>query len=161
MSYILIFLAKTLENVLATIRIIFISNHKKLIGAILNGFIALIWIYSTVSVLRNFTQQPLKIVAYTLGCLVGSYLGCFIEEKLALGDNMLTCITEENSRITDKLRELGYMVTTIDGYGINDQKKILLIMIPRKKKFRLSRLIKLIDKNATVISESASYFDNK
>ena len=74
---------------------------------------------------------------------------------------MLTCITNENNRIEIKLRELGYLVTTIDGYGVDNNQKILLIMIPRKKKIRIYNLIKLIDKNATIISERASYFDNK
>lgn len=153
-----IFFAKTIENILATLRIIVLSNHKKLFGAILNLCMALIWIFSTVSILSNFTKAPFNIVAYALGCFTGSYLGCVVEEKLALGDNMLTCITSENSRIEKKLRELGYLITTVDGYGVDSNKKVLLIMIPRKKKYRVARLIKLIDNKATIISERASYF---
>ncbi len=161
MSYLAIFLAKTLENILTTIRIIVLSNQKKLIGAILNVFIAFIWIYSTVSVLRNFSHEPLKIVAFAAGCFAGSYLGCYIEDKIALGDNMITCITEKDSKIVDKLRQLNYQVTTIDGYGVNDQKKVLLIMTSRKKKYRLAKLINLMDKDATIITEIASYYSNK
>ena len=161
MDTILIFVAKTVENILATLRIIVLSNHKKLLSAILNVCMALIWIFSTFSILNNFTKVPFNILAYAIGCFTGSYLGCIIEEKLAFGDNMLTCITNENSRIENKLRELGYMVTTVDGYGSDNNNKVLLIMIPRKKKYRIYNLIKLIDKNATIISERASYFDNK
>lgn len=161
MTYILIFSAKTLENILTTIRIIFLSHQKKLIGAILNVFIAIIWIYSTISVLRNFTHEPLNILAFALGCFTGSYLGCLIEEKIALGDNMITCITEDNNKIVDKLRDLNYQVTVIDGYGINDYKKVLLIMTSRKKKYRLARLIKFIDKDCTIITENASYYNSK
>ncbi len=161
MQYILIFGAKTLENILTTIRIIVISNQKKLLGAILNIFIAIIWIYATVALLHNFTSKPLKIVAFALGCFTGSYLGCLIEEKIALGENMITCITEDDNKLIDGLRALNYQVTTIDGEGINDKKKVLLIMIPRKKKFSLVRLIKLIDSKAMIITEKASYYDNK
>lgn len=161
MSYILIFISKTIENILATLRIIVLSNHKKVLGASLNCVIALIWIFSTMSVLNNFTKHPVSIIVYALGCFIGSYLGCYIEEKLAFGDNMLTCITSEDSFIASRLREAGYMVTVIDGYGIDYNQKVLLIMVPRKKKYKISQLIKLIDNKATIISESASYFDNK
>lgn len=159
MTYLLIFSAKTIENILTTIRIILLSNHKKLIASLLNFFITLIWIYSTISILDNFMKEPISILAYALGCGVGSYLGCFIEEKIALGNNMITCITESKSILTKKLRELEYQVTTLDGFGINDAKKILLIMIPRKKKFKLARLIKRIDKDAIIVMENASYFN--
>ncbi len=158
LSYILIFLAKTTENILATFRIIVLSNHKKLLGSILNLFMALIWIYSTVSVLRNFTKSPLSIILYALGCFVGSYLGCYIEEKLALGENMITCITKEDDKVSNKLRELGYTVITVDGYENNTNHKVLLVMIPRKKRYRLMHIIKLIDSNAKIISENATYF---
>ncbi len=161
MSYLLIFGAKTLENILTTIRIILISNHRKILGSILSIFITLIWIFTTVSILRNIWGDPLNLVAYTGGCCLGSYLGCLIEEKIALGDNMITCITEDDNNIVDKLRQLNYQVTTIDGYGINDKKKVLLIMTKRKKKYRLARLIKFIDRSATVITENATYYDSK
>ena len=34
-------------------------------------------------------------------------------------------------------------------------------MVPRRKKYKISKLIKLIDNKATIISETATYFDNK
>lgn len=161
MSYILIFVSKTVENILATLRIIVISNHKKFLGAILNFIITLIWIFSTISVLRNFTKEPICILIYAFGCFIGSYLGCALEEKLAFGESMLTVITKEDSLIAYKLRELGYLVTIIDGYGYNINQKVLLIMIPRKKKYKVFHTIKLIDNKATIISENATYVDNK
>ena len=161
MSYIFLFISKTIENILATLRIIVLSNHKKLLAAALNSLIALIWIFSTISVLRNFSKEPMTIIIYILGCFIGSYLGGYIEEKVALGDNMLTCITSEDSFIAPRLREAGYLVTVIDGYGIDYNQKVLLIMVPRRKKYKISKLIKLIDNKATIISESANYFDNK
>lgn len=160
MVYFLIFISKTVENVLATLRIILISNQKKLMGATLNFIVTLIWIFSTISILRNFTKEPLCILVYAFGCFIGSYLGSSLEEKLALGESMLTVITKHDSSIELKLRELGYIVTIIDGYGYNSNKKVLLIMIPRKKKYKVFHLIKLLDNKATIISENASYVTN-
>lgn len=160
MTYILIFISKTIENILATLRIILLSNQKKLLGAALNFIVTLIWIFSTISILRNFSKDPLCILIYAFGCFIGSYLGSSLEEKLALGESMLTVITKQDSTIEYKLRELGYIVTIIDGYGYNSNKKVLLIMIPRKKKYKVFHLIKLLDSKATIISENASYVKN-
>ena len=157
MSYILILVSKSIENILSTLRILFISNHKKFLGALLNFIITLIWIFSTVFILRNITKEPLCAFIYALGCFIGSYIGSTIEEKLALGSSMLTIITKDDTNIHNKLRELGYDVTLIDGYGYNNKQKILFVMIPRKKKYKLYHLIKFIDNKASVISESASY----
>ena len=159
MSYLSILVAKTFENILATLRIIVLSNHRKLLGAVLNLFISIIWIFSTIFVLNNFDKHPLSIIVYVCGCFIGSYLGASIEEKLAIGTNMLTCITDKNNIIEYKLKQLGYTVISI--YDYNNDNKILLIMIPRKKKYIIYKIIKRIDKNATIISENATYYEKK
>lgn len=152
MSYLLIFISKTIENILSTLRIIFISNHKKLLGALLSFIITLTWIFSTVYIIKNFNRNPAYIIIYALGCFIGSYLGSTLEETLALGENMLTIITNSYLTIYNKLNELGYNTTLIDGYNTN--KKVILILIPRRKKYKVYSLIKLIDSKATIICEN-------
>ena len=150
MLYILIFISKTIENILTTLRIIFISSHKKILGACLNFIVTLIWIFSTICIIRNINKKPLFALIYAGGCFIGSYIGSTIEEKLALGNYMITIITKNNNTIYNKLNELGYNTTIIDGYNY---KKIILVIIPRSKKIRIYNLIKLIDSKATIISE--------
>ena len=82
MTYILIFLFKVIENTLSTLRIIVISKKRKLLGAILQGTISIIWIISTSMVVINIQKDPLKILSFTLGALIGSYIGSIVEEKL-------------------------------------------------------------------------------
>lgn len=96
-TYIFIFVSKIIENAIGTLRLIVVSNGKKILGAILQLIIALVWVLSTGLVVVNVNKDPLKIVFFCLGSLVGSYLGSIIEEKLALGSNMLTCITDKNN----------------------------------------------------------------
>ena len=78
--YILILLFKIIENTLSTIRIIVIADRKKLLGAILQGTVSLIWIISTSLVVIDI-KDPIKIISFTLGSIIGSYLGSTIEEK--------------------------------------------------------------------------------
>lgn len=78
--YILILLFKITENTLSTIRIIVIAERKKLLGAILQGTVSLIWIISTSLVVIDI-KDIIKIISFTLGAVIGSYLGSTIEEK--------------------------------------------------------------------------------
>ena len=71
-----------IEEALKTLRIIVIANGKKILGAILQFFVALIWIIVTGNVIMNIKNDPIKIFFYALGSLIGSYIGSFIEEKI-------------------------------------------------------------------------------
>ena len=80
MLYIIILIAKILENTLSTLRIILIANRKKLIGALLQGIIVTLWIITAGIVIIDIQKDILKIVFFVLGSIIGSYLGSSIEE---------------------------------------------------------------------------------
>ena len=155
--YIVIFISKTIELALGTLRIIVVSNGKKLLGAILQGIIALVWVCITGVVVVNITKDPLKIVAFALGSAFGSYIGSIIEEKMALGSNMLMAIIDKELEqlVSTTIREQGYAVTVIDGQGKEKNRSILMIMVARKKRPHIVNMIKDIDDEAMIIAESA------
>lgn len=64
---------------LSTVRIIVIAKNKKILGAILNGLISLVWIFSTSMVISNINKNIFKIISFCLGAIIGSYLGSIIE----------------------------------------------------------------------------------
>lgn len=151
--YILIFISKVLENSLATLRLIVVANGKKILGAILQFMVSLVWVLVTGIVVNNLTNNPLKIVFFAFGSLVGSYVGSIIEQKIALGDILLNCITD-NDNLNAYIKNLGYNSTMIT----SDNKKIILLVIPRKKKKELLDKIKSIDKNCLILSEKVKNF---
>lgn len=153
-----IFFAKMLETSLATFRIIVINNGKKMLGAILSAVIAIIWILSTSLVVFNIKENIVRIFFLAFGCFSGSFLGSFIEERLALGYTMLMVITSNTlgSIICNDLRKNGYAVTYTKATGKDSVKNILLIMVERKKRMDVSSIIYKTDENAMIISESAS-----
>lgn len=67
---------------LSTVRIIVIAKNKKILGAILNGLISLVWIFSTSMVISNINKNIFKIISFCLGAIIGSYLGSIIENKI-------------------------------------------------------------------------------
>ena len=155
--YMVIFLSKVTENSLATLRLIVVANEKKLLGAFLQLLVSLVWVLVTGAVVVGIKKDPIKVVFFALGSFVGSYIGSMIEEKMALGNNMLMVViskTQEHA-VTNAIRKAGYAVTTMDGKGMEEDKIILMIMVPRKKRERLVKIIRYFDHNALIISEVA------
>lgn len=120
---------------------IIVSNGKKLEGAILNFILSFIWIISTSLVVLN--NNIYKILIFAIGSLIGSYMGSILEEKIALGNNMLFVVSK-------KYKILKSIENT---YLIN--KDILMIMVKRKKRKEIIDKILTIDNKAIIISESA------
>jgi len=155
--YFLIFTFKVIENTLSTLRIIVVSNGKKILGAILQGIVSIVWVISTSLVVINIQKDPLKIISFTLGALIGSYIGSIIEEKLALGTNIITTIIDKKltEKITYALKKQKHEAIILNGKNIYEQKNILLIIVKRKQNQNIIKLIKNIDKNAKIIIENA------
>ena len=154
---IIIFLCKVIENALATLRLIVVSNGKKMLGALLNGIIALIWVLTTGAVVINVNENLLKIVAFCIGSFVGSYIGSLLEEKIALGNNIITAIIpNQNNELVSLLRNKGYAVTVIKGEGYDDKRKILIILNSRKKRSELLSYIKEKEKKSVIMSQPAT-----
>ena len=156
-KYILIFTFKVVENTLSTLRIIVVSNGKKLLGAILQGTISVIWIISTSMVVINIQKDPLKIISFTLGALTGSYIGSIIEEKLALGTNLITTVINKQytKKIIQALKKQKYETIILNGKRKDEQKNTLIIITKRKTRKNVTKLIKNIDNTATIIIENA------
>ena len=154
--YILIFAFKVIENTLSTLRIIVVSNGKKILGAILQGIVSIVWVISTSLVVINIQKDPLKILAFTSGALIGSYIGSIIEEKLALGTNMITAVInkEKTTKITKALKQQKYETIVLNGKRKDELKNILIIITKRKTRKNVIKLIKNIDKSATIIIEN-------
>ena len=141
MVYLFIFICKILENSIATLRLIIVSNGKKLEGAILNFILSFIWIISTSLVVLN--NNIYKVLIFAIGSLIGSYVGSILEEKIALGNNMLFVVSKKYKKI--KNIENTYLIN----------KDILMIMVKRKNRRNVIDKILSIDNKAIIISESA------
>jgi len=155
--YIIILASKVLENALSTVRLIVVANGKKMLGAILNTVVSVIWVFTAGIVIIDINEDLIKVLVFCLGSGIGSYVGSYIENKLALGNNLLICIIDKKElTIIDKLREKGYGVTTISGYGKDTEKYILMIFTTRKKRKILVEDIKHLTDSCMIISEAAN-----
>lgn len=151
--YLGIFVFKLIEEALRTLRIIVVSNGKKVLGAILQFFIALLWVVVTGIVIIDIEKDPFEILIYSIGSLVGSYLGSYVEEKIAMGTNIF--MVEVNSNVVvDLINALNfkkYKINVLKSY--KDNMELLMITSPRKKSNDVISIIRMYDEKANIISE--------
>lgn len=148
-TYFLIFILKVIENAISTLRMILVSNNQKYLSTILQLLCSIIWIITTSMVVINLKEDILKVIFFALGCTVGSFLGSVLEEKLAIGNIMIICISSLD--IMNNIREYNFKLTSTKGTGL-DTKNIIFIMISRKQKKNLINIIKNIDPNSFITS---------
>lgn len=156
--YIGIFFLKILEDALATLRLIVVSNGKKVFGAILQFIVTIIWVLLSGTVLINFMQDFWKVVVFSLGALVGSYAGSFLEEKIALGTNLFVIKIKE-----EKIPSLLHILKSnnINTFKIkSDNGNLVIITKPRKQTNYVVDLVKLIDENAVILSGKIKIFSH-
>ena len=151
--YIAIFVFKIIEDALATLRLIVVSNGKKKLGAILQFVVTLIWIILTGSVLMGLQKDIFKAIAFAFGSLFGSYLGSFLEEKMALGTNIFMVEVNSNKaiKLTINLKKEGFQISKIKSDV--DGNVILMITGARKMTKKIVSIIKDTDKEAIILSE--------
>ena len=112
----------------------------------MNFLLSVVWVISTSMVVIN--NDIYKVLVFAFGSLIGSYVGSVLEEKIALGNNMLFIISKKYEQIKSKLNN-----SKINCYLIS--KDIIIVMTSRKKRKEVINLILSIDNQAKIISESA------
>ena len=153
MIYFFIFLSKVIESALGTLRVIVVANGRKIMGAILQVFISIVWIVTTSIVIIDINKDYFKAIAFILGSSIGSYIGSLIEQKMAMGNIMITCII--NSKLKNKIKNI-LITNNYKIIELNEADKIV-ILTKRKNKNKVRKIVKQIDENSTVIIEKVLF----
>ncbi|MGJ9383335.1 DUF2179 domain-containing protein [Salipaludibacillus sp. CF4.18] len=148
----LIFLAQLLYVPIFTLRTIMMvkSQKGKASGlGILEGMIYVVAIGIVLSDLSNYYNMG----AYALGFGVGLYLGALIEEKLAIGYVSIEAnIPRKNQELINRLREVGFSVSTSSVEGIDADRYLLYCTSRRDREKEFYRLIDQYEEKAFVAS---------
>jgi len=155
MIYFLIFVAKLLEVALMTIRLVLTTKGNRIAASLISAVEITIWIVVTSTVLLGLSEDPLLAVALGLAFVVGTYIGIFIEDKLALGLAQIEVIAglAEAKQISEKLREHGYGVTTFDCEGLDGRKQSVILKVHRKDVPLTMRLLKEYDQLFVTVTD--------
>lgn len=128
----LIFLSRSSDVTLATLRNVFIARNIRNVVPILGFFEVLLWLVAISTVLQNLTNVACYI-GFAAGYANGIFLGLKIEERLALGKQMVRIFAKtETSGLVDDLYKNGMGVTLMDARGSQGPVTVIFITLNRK-----------------------------
>lgn len=128
----LIFLARIIDVTMDTLRIIFVSKGNKIAAPILGFFEILIWLIAITRIMENLDNIT-TYIAYASGFAVGNYVGLLVEQKLAIGTQLIRIITAKDASVLiENLRDKGFGLTAIDAEGKDGTVHVIFLNIRRK-----------------------------
>ena len=156
--YIFIVVGQLVQNAIATFRYALIARDEKVLNSCMCFFQSVIGMTCAAFALSSLFTDPIQAILYVIGSTCGNYLGVKLEEKLAIGQNILTVIVseEEGKILTEDLRNKKFAVTVLEGKGIKAKRSILMIAVNRRKEKGLIKEILKKDNAAVIIDESVS-----
>ncbi len=156
-----IFMARIMDVSLGTLRIIFVTKGMRKVAPLFGFFEVLIWLIAISRIMQNLDNW-ICYVAYAAGFATGNYVGMYLEEKLAIGHEMIRVITRRDASalITD-LREKGYGVTSVRAEGIEGEVAVIYIIARRSMIKEVLDLINLHNPRALYTVESIKYVNKE
>ncbi len=153
----LIFIARIFDVSLDTIRVIMISKGYRKFAPYVGFFQVLIWIITITRIMENLDNWY-TYVAYAAGFGTGTYVGMWIEERIAMGNELLRVITRQPADdLIKALRENGFIVTVVDGKGREGEVGILFLALKRKVMNDAIAIIKKYNPKAFYTVEDMRY----
>lgn len=126
-----IFVARIIDVSLGTLRIIFTTKGMKSVAPLVGFFEVLIWLMAISRIMQDLDNWACYI-AYAAGFASGNFAGMFLEEKLAIGHEMIRVITRKDAtKLIAELRAKGYGVTSVKAEGIEGEVAVIYIIARR------------------------------
>lgn len=145
---ILIFISRLCDVTLGTLRHIFISKGLKTIVPVFGFFEMIIWLLAISQLMKNLNNVACYI-AFAGGFSAGTYVGMWVEEKLALGMQIIRLITSlDCTDLVTNLQKTNIGATIMDARGTKGEVKIIFIVIERKNIYTVIQHINTHDPKA-------------
>lgn len=139
---VLIFFARICDQSIGTLRIIFLSKGNRRIVPILGFFEVLIWITAVSKIMQNLDNY-VNYFAYAAGFATGNYFGMIIEEKLAMGYQMIRVFANKGgAEMVQILNSKGYGATSVQAEGARDKVHLIYTIVQRTE---LAPVLKIIN----------------
>jgi len=143
-----IFLAEVLHLTLGTIRVVFVSRGLKIPSAAVGFLEILVFLFALGQIMQNLTNVA-NYIAFASGFAVGSIVGLWIEEKIAVGLLSVTIITEEDAQdLIQFLRSHHFGVTSVAATGMRGNVRMIVVLIKRKHLPKLRQIAEAHHPNA-------------
>ena len=165
--YVLVFVGKVVNNIIATVKMIILNSGMRVQAALLTFVQMSLFIIITGTVLAGLTTDFLRVIVYIVASMIGNYLGTMIEGKIALGFSSIQVILPEDNMakenisdaLADKLRDVGFAVTILDGEGSLGKRSVLLLHLKRKSFPKAKAIIRKFLSNPVIVENEVKLMD--
>lgn len=152
-----IFCLRICDVTLDTMRIIFMTKGFKRLAPVIGFFEVLIWIVAITRIMQNLNSW-VCYVAYAGGFAAGNYFGMLLDEKLAIGHELIRVITRlDSGDLADALRNAGFGVTSVKASGMQGEVGILYVIVNRKNQKQAIGIIQQYNPNAFFTVENIHF----
>jgi len=137
----MIFAARIVDVTIDTLRIVYITKGNKILAPVLGFFQILIWLIAITRIMKNIDNIACYF-AYAAGFAAGNYIGLILEEKFAMGIQMIRIVTQvDASQLIDRLHCNGLSTTSVEADSNQGKVHIIFLIVQR---IRISTIITLI-----------------
>ena len=138
---ILIFLARICDVTIGTIRILLLARGRKVLVPFLGFIEVMIWLLAARQVLLG-VDNFVTYVAFAGGFATGNFVGMIIEEKLAVGLEVIRVITRKDAtELFEHLKKKGYGVTCLDAQGSTGKVNLIFTVVDRSQHDKVISII--------------------
>ena len=157
---ILILLARVVDVSMDTIRVIMVAKGYRRYAPVIGFFQALVWVVTISRVMVNLENWT-AYAAYAGGFAAGTYVGMRIEERLALGYELIRVVTRADAtELVAHLRDRGFPVTSVTGEGRDGEVGILFVVLRRQTVAEVVDIIKKFNPRAFYTIEDMRFVSN-
>jgi uncharacterized protein YebE (UPF0316 family) len=147
-----IFFIRLLNMTLDTVRMLTVVRGMKTVTFFLGVVETTLFVLALGSVVNDL-DNPLNIIAYSVGFATGNVIGMLIEKRLAFGFISMTIVSSvRGQELAEKLRELGHAVTVIPARGRDGSVEVLECSVQRKNAAEIQKFAMQVDPNAFITS---------
>lgn len=162
-TLIIVFCLNVISNTLGTLKTIFIAKKimKPAYLVIFVDSIVFAYGFKMIATENSFWL----IIAFSAGKVVGAYIADVIDSKMAFGLLEVTIYAKKEKALemADALRNIGFSVTTVKGYGMHGHDRFEVNIALKRKEFELIHefLKKYGYTNTTMLVREISSFTGK
>lgn len=143
-----IFASRATDVSLGTLRSVLANKGMKKMVPIIGFFEVLFWLFAISTVMKNLSNF-MCYLGWAGGYATGIYIGLSIEERLAIGTQVIRVFTQEDiTKLIATLVDKNYSYTVLDGEGKKGAVKLIFIVVKRKNVKDVTEIIHRFSPNA-------------
>jgi uncharacterized protein YebE (UPF0316 family) len=137
----IIFASRAIDVSLGTLRSVLANKGMKKMVPLIGFFEVLFWLFAISTVMKNLSNF-MCYLGWAGGYATGIYIGLSIEEKLAIGTQVIRVFTQEDiTKLIASLVEKNYSYTILDGEGKKGAVKLIFIVVKRKNVKNVTEIV--------------------